>query len=329
MKPRRPLDDALVGLFVLAALAVLAVGTLWLAGRSLTGGARVTYQVGMNDAGGLRAGDEVRSAGVPVGRIQALTLRPGHDRPVLLEVSLDGGIDLRADAQARQTTTGLMGAPFLQIDPGADPAPFPPGAEIPGSAGQDMAATLARVDELAARVMELLGQTSALIEEVAAQTGPLLDRVEGLVSEENAAHVTAILAQLDRTLGSTAPRLEGILDRLDQLAAKADEGLEDVPAIMDSLQLLTADLKAALGPDGERLAQLLEAGEGSLTAARDALGAVSENDEEIQKMIRDLQLTVANLKEASQQIKQRPSSLVWSGKVPDRKPGDGVGGRKP
>jgi phospholipid/cholesterol/gamma-HCH transport system substrate-binding protein len=329
MKSRRPLDDALVGLFVLAALAVLAVGVLWLAGRPLTGGARVTYRVGMKDAGGLRAGDEVRSAGVPVGRIQDLTLRPGNAWPVLLQVSLDPGIDLRADARARQTTAGLMGAPFLQIDPGKDAAPFPETAEIPGNAAQDIDATLARVDELATKVMELLGQTGILLEEITAQTGPLLEKVGVLVSDENVAHVSGILAQLDRTLASTAPLLEGILGRLDQVAAKADASVDDLPAIMEAIQRLTNDLDAALGPDGERLARLLETGEGSMAAARDALGSVSGNGDDIQKMIRDLQLTVANLKAASHEIKTRPSSLVWTRKVPDRKPGDGVTREKP
>ena len=94
MKPRRPLDDALVGLFVVAALVVLVIGTLWLAGQPLFGGTRVTYLVVMKDGGGLRAGDEVRSAGVPVGRTTTLKLRPGNDWPVLLQVSLDSGITM-------------------------------------------------------------------------------------------------------------------------------------------------------------------------------------------------------------------------------------------
>jgi phospholipid/cholesterol/gamma-HCH transport system substrate-binding protein len=324
MKPRRPLDDALVGLFVIAALAVLAFGTLWLAGRPLFGGDRATYHVVMKDAGGLRAGDEVRSAGVPVGRIVNLTLRPGEDWPVLLRVSLDADIELRADARAKQSTAGIMGAPFLQIDPGRDDAPLPPAAEIPGTAAQDIAAALARVDELSVKVMGLVDQAGLLMEEITTQTGPLLEKVGALVSDENADHVTAILAQIHQTLAASAPRLEGILDRLEEVATEVDDGMDDLPAIMASVKRLTEDLDTALGPDGERLARLLQTGEEGMAAARDALGAVSGQGDEMETMIRDLQLTIANLKAFSQQVKERPYSLVRIRNAPDRQPGDGI-----
>jgi phospholipid/cholesterol/gamma-HCH transport system substrate-binding protein len=324
MKPRRPLDDALVGLFVVAALVVLVIGTLWLAGRPMFGGTRVTYQVVMNDAGGLRTGDEVRSAGVPVGRITGLELRPGNDWPVLLRISLDPDIDLRADARARQTTAGIMGAPFLQIDPGREVALFPLTGEIPGTAGQDIAAALARVDELSVKVMGLVDQAAALMAEITTQTGPLLDKVGALVSDENAAHVTSILAQVHQTLASTAPRLEGILDRLEQVATDVDEGMDDLPEIMASVQRLTEDLESALGPDGQRLAKLLETTEEGMAAARDALGTVNGSGDEVEKLIRDLQLTMANLKAFSQEVKERPYSLVRIKNEPDRQPGDGI-----
>jgi len=310
MKPRRPLDDALVGLFVIAALAVLAAGTLWLAGRPLFGGDRATYHVVMKDAGGLRAGDEVRSAGVPVGRIANLTLRPGNDWPVLLQVSLGADIELRADARAKQSTAGIMGAPFLQIDPGRDDAPLPPAAEIPGTAAQDIAAALARVDELSVKVMGLVDQAGLLMEEITTQTGPLLEKVGALVSDENADHVTAILAQIHQTLAASAPRLEGILDRLEEVATEVDDGMDDLPAIMASIQRLTEDLE--------------QTGEEGMAAARDALGAVSGQGDEMETMIRDLQLTIANLKAFSQQVKERPYSLVRIRNAPDRQPGDGI-----
>ncbi|MCZ6747013.1 MAG: MlaD family protein [Acidobacteria bacterium] len=329
MKPRGPKDDVLVGLFVLVAAATLLIGTFWLAGQPLGGSQQVTRHVAMKDAGGLRAGDEVRSAGVKVGRINRVRLRPGHRLPVLLEISLPLDVALRADAHAYQSTAGLLGAPFLQIEPGELEEPLAADAEIPGAAGQSMDAALSRVNELSVKVIDLVDETNRLVSQINEKAGPLLERIGSMLSEENAAHVTAILADLHRTMDTTMPRLEVTMDRLESIVGNVDEGLQDLPAIMGSVQRLTADLEASLGPDGERLTRLLVAGEEGLVAARDTLGVVGENRLQIEQTLHDLQQTVANLREFSQQVKEHPYSLVRIKNLPDRRPGDGVQRERP
>lgn len=329
MKPRGPKDDVLVGLFVLMAAAVLLAGTLWLAGRPLGGSQQVTRRVAMKDAGGLRAGDEVRSAGVTVGRINRVRLRPGHRFPVLLEIGLSFDVELRADASAYQSTAGLLGAPFLQIDAGEAAEVLPADAEIPGAAGQSMDAALARMNELSVKVMALVDETNHLVLQISEQAAPLLERAGMVLSEENTAHVAAILAGLHRTMDTTLPRLEAAMERLDDTAVNVDRGLKSLPAIMDSVQRLTTDLEASLGPDGERLTRLLTAGEEGLVAVRNTLGVVGENRLQIERTLHDLQQAVANLREFSQQVKEHPYSLVRIRNLPDRRPGDGVERERP
>ena len=58
------------GLFVLTALAVLVVGSLWIVGSTPLSGGQTEYRILMKDSGGIRAGDRVRVAGVEVGRVR-------------------------------------------------------------------------------------------------------------------------------------------------------------------------------------------------------------------------------------------------------------------
>jgi hypothetical protein len=85
-----------------------------------------------------------------------------------------------------------------------------------------------------------------------------------------------------------------------------------------------ADLQAALGPDGERLARVLESAESSLTRADETFSVLGGNRGEIEATLRDLRDTLANLKAFSQLVKERPYSLVRVKPAPQREPGDGV-----
>ncbi|MGV9637023.1 MCE family protein [Nocardia rhamnosiphila] len=63
---------------------------------------------------GLYAGDEVRVLGVPIGRIDSI--EPGKDQ-VKVTMSVDGSVDLPADARAVIIAPSLVSARFIQIAP--------------------------------------------------------------------------------------------------------------------------------------------------------------------------------------------------------------------
>src|SRR5215475_4986886 len=113
------LAEAKVGLFVMGALAVLVVGVLWISRVTLLGKSQLPYEVLMKDSAGVRAGDGVRVAGVEVGRVVRVSLHPGQEWPVSLQVLLDPEIPVHSDSSARIGNVGLLGSAFLEIDPGS------------------------------------------------------------------------------------------------------------------------------------------------------------------------------------------------------------------
>ena len=56
-----------------------------------------------------------------------------------------------------------------------------------------------------------------------------------------------------------------------------------------------------------------------------ALDVIVGNRGELERTLADLREIVANLKAFSQQVKERPYSLVRIRPEPDRRPGEGVG----
>jgi phospholipid/cholesterol/gamma-HCH transport system substrate-binding protein len=316
-----------VGLFVVGALAILSVGTLWVAGSAVWSGPKALYTVRMTDSGGVAAGDRVRYAGVIIGRVESVTLRPEERWPVAIRVAIDPDLVLKEDASARISTSGLLGSSYLEIDPGTAGSPvLPPGGDVYGEETAGLEAALSRVDEIAGKAVVLLDQTSSILKEVSGKIGPLLARVDALLSEENAENVQLLLASLRRTTEEAGPRLNSLLARLDEISGDLEEGVDDLPELTEHIDGLVEDLRAALGPEGSRLAGLLDTSRSTLGSAGEALELLAENRGELDATLADLREVMANLKAFSQQIKERPYSLVRIKPEADRRPGEGVEG---
>lgn len=111
--------EILVGLFV--ALGAMALLFLALKAANLTSfttnGATYTVQARFDNIGGLKARAPVRSAGVNVGRITAITLdRQTFQGVVTMELSAN--VAFPKDSSAKILTAGLLGDQYIGLEPG-------------------------------------------------------------------------------------------------------------------------------------------------------------------------------------------------------------------
>ncbi|MFB8279787.1 MCE family protein [Nocardia colli] len=107
-------------------VAVLVVAAIY-SGVTRIGKTKITAY--FPSTSGLYQGDEVRVLGVSVGRIDSI--EPGKDR-VKVEMTIDRGIDLPADARAVIISPSLVSARFIQVAPAYVGGPkMRDGAEIP------------------------------------------------------------------------------------------------------------------------------------------------------------------------------------------------------
>jgi phospholipid/cholesterol/gamma-HCH transport system substrate-binding protein len=315
------------GIFVLIALAIFGAGTLWITGFSPFSGTRAAYEILMKSSSGVRRGDRVRMAGIQAGRVNRVELRAGEEWPVRFHVSVDPEVVVVEGSQARITTDGLLGAPYLEIVAG--PVGGPPlasGSRIIGLEGGDIVQTLQGLGETTSRLPSLIDGVTELVTQLNAEIDPLLDGIGALLAEENIDAIIGTLTSLSETLDELGPRLPGLIDRLEELAVSLEASVGEVPPLAVETRALIGDLRAALGPDGGRLAELLDSAEGTLGAAEGTFAAVRGSAPELQIVLRDLAAAAANLKSLSQALKERPSMLLRSPRQPEREPappGDG------
>ena len=313
------------GLFVVIALAILGLGSLWIVGSNPFGGDRVSYQVLMKSAGGVRRGDQVRLAGVTAGRVEEVRLAVGAQWPVTFRVGLDKDLRLTDGATARFASDGLLGSGYLEIVTGpADAERLPPGGRILGDSGGSLSDVLAGLGGMTEKVEKLLDEASGLVQSASSELGPTLDRVRTLLSDENLEAASGMLQSLRRTSREMEDRLPPLLERLDAVVAETGVGAHEIPLLAEDVRALVADLRQAVGEDGQRLAEVLVAAENALVAAGGAFGVLGDRDRDIQTALQDLRETSAHLKAFSQAVRSRPSRLLRTPRTPDRKPGAGI-----
>ncbi len=110
--------DVWVGLFVLIGAAAILFLALK-AGNLLSLSFSPTYSVVANfdNIGGLKPQAAVKSAGVVVGRVKAITFDP-KSMQARVEITLNQGVEFPKDTSAKILTAGLLGEQYIGLEPG-------------------------------------------------------------------------------------------------------------------------------------------------------------------------------------------------------------------
>jgi phospholipid/cholesterol/gamma-HCH transport system substrate-binding protein len=237
---------------VSALLAVVLVNTML---HGVSGDTR-GYHADFIDVAGLRVGDDVRVAGVRVGRVRSIEV--GHG-------GAEVGFEMAADQPLLATTKivmryqNLLGQRYLALVQGAERGPrLPAGATVPvsrTSPGFDLTALLngfrplfetlrpADVNALATSLVKVLQGEGGTVESLLEQTGRLTntladrDRVFGEVLD-NLTPVLTDLAGRGSELRDTVRELEGLMTGLARDRKSIGASLDGMSQLIGS----TADL---------------------------------------------------------------------------------------
>jgi phospholipid/cholesterol/gamma-HCH transport system substrate-binding protein len=122
--------ETLVGLFVLLGMAGLVFLSLKAANlASFSSGDTYTLVARFDNIGGLKARAPVRSAGVTIGRVTAITLDKQTYQGVVT-LAIDRKLEFPRDTSAKILTAGLLGDQYIGLEPGADEKMLGPGETI-------------------------------------------------------------------------------------------------------------------------------------------------------------------------------------------------------
>ncbi|WP_031006690.1 MCE family protein [Streptomyces sp. NRRL F-5727] len=284
-RTRRPLAAALT-------LAVLAAGGLAAARVLDDEGIRVTAY--FDRAIGVYAGSDLRVLGVRVGEVESVEPRGTRVR---VELRLDEGVRIPADARAVVVAPSIVADRYVQLTPAYTSGPaLDDGAELPASRNR----TPVEIDQLYASITDL---GRALGPDGANSTGALSALLD-TGAKNLKGNGAALGASIDRfgkaakTLDGSSPELFATLGNLQTFTTMLKEKDGDVRAAQERLDEVVGyfaenrdDLAAALKELGRALAQVK-------TFVKDNRGELKKNVDRLVPLTRTLVDQRASLAEA-------------------------------
>jgi len=276
IKPVREQNPVAVALAGLALLALIALATYFSSGLPLIGGG-TGYTAYFAEAAGLQPGNEVRIAGVTVGRVTGISLDHGT---VAVTFRVRGAwVGNRTTASIEIKT--LLGDKYLALDPLGSSAQKP-GAPIPLSrttSPYDVTQAFSGLGQQISKINTAqLTQSLRTLSAAFATTPPYVRKaLRGLaalsasVASRNAA-VTSLLAgarQVTGTLAREDSRFQALLGDGNLLLAELRQRQAAIHALLVSTQALAVQLSGLVSDDQAQLGPALQALDQVTTVLKD------------------------------------------------------------
>ena len=250
-------DEVLVGVFIIVALAIGLLGTLWLVRGGLSSGypLYVKFAWGQN----LKPGQPVLLAGVNVGGVRDVKLRDDGYLDVILRVNDD--IKVPKNSFASVKPIGIFGDAAVALTPkGPSSVSYAPNDTVPvGPSDTDIQAIMNRVDSIGATVQlmtktlnqELIAsggfkdmrKTLANAAELSANASRLSVQLNAIAAEQNR-NLTATMASFRRAasavdsaqIDSTLKNFRTSSASLTRIASNLDSTTKKVNALVGGIE---------------------------------------------------------------------------------------------
>jgi phospholipid/cholesterol/gamma-HCH transport system substrate-binding protein len=273
--PFRERNPVVVGAISLVVLAVTLVAALRADDLPIIGGGD-TYHAMFTEAGGLKVNDEVRIAGVRVGKVDEVELAGDEVR---VSFKVDDAAAFGADTRAAIKVKTILGSMFLALEP-AGGGRLDEGATIPA------ARTSSPFDVVEA--FEGLASTSAQIDtdQLAESLTTLADLTRNTPEEFRGA--LDGLSRLSSNVAAKDEQLNTLLVNLERVSTVLDERDQDIVKLMEDSDVLFRALVARR----EAVHDLLVS---STTLSKELTRLIEQSREDLRPALAHLENVVAVL----------------------------------
>jgi len=320
MKTKR--EQAMVGIFVLVAAALLIVTIFVLSGAF--NGSGLSYRAYFPFAGGLEPGAAVRYSGGPkVGRVESVRLDPQDPSRLEVSFTVRSGLPVKVDSHVKIMSLSPLGDNHLEIQPGTKNAALAPsGTVLPSEMLVDFNALTAKLSELAPQVQQLL----ASLTDRANELKVTIARVNDVMNDQNRGHLAGIMAETHGMIAENREPMKATLLNVKTGSTKLGPLLDDLRKTSAETNKTLAHVEDLIGENRQDIRQAVINLRRSLTNVTSITNHLDQtlevNSDNIDQLLENLREVSDNMREFSETLKSRPDSLIHTSSPRDRKPGD-------
>ena len=200
-------NEVKVGAFTVCGLALLAFMLVMLSGITFFGGGHYTLYATFPEVVGLNPSAEVRFAGVPAGKVNAVEAEGTH---VLVTMSVDKDIRVPHASVITVSSSGFLGEKYINILPAKDAGVYlANGDRVAGTPEENMENVMARMSILVEQAHEMLNSINGVLNDPQLKTS--------LVSTAaNVKEITGNMRELTGTFSRMALTNEAEVNRMVQ-----------------------------------------------------------------------------------------------------------------
>jgi phospholipid/cholesterol/gamma-HCH transport system substrate-binding protein len=298
-----------VGLFVLVALLVIAVGIFYVTGAGFFG-PKYRLRTYLPEVAGVTNGAPVRLDGVDIGNVETIRIvphTPGHtpekNRNIELIMRLDKRFqpDILTDSTAKLVTEGLLGNRYVNITRGFTGVPLKENQEVPGTAEQALSDVMASMQGLTVDVHNVI----ASLQSGQGTLGKLLtddqayNNLNGLLAKGN-----EVVGDLQKGRGTL-----GKLVASDEMYSKANATLDNVNGIVRDARTGEGTIAKLLNDPTlyDEAKKAMENGNSIMGDVRNGKGSLGKlaTDDELYNKLRD---SSSNLAAATAKLNDNTTS---------------------
>jgi phospholipid/cholesterol/gamma-HCH transport system substrate-binding protein len=322
-------NEFAVGIVVIAALAVVIGGALWLSGTHL-GKTEAVYTARFRTVGGLGVGNPVVLRGVRVGRVEAIRLAAGNW--VEADMKIYAGVTLPTKPAVIAASASLFGewaATLIASDPlPSDPnvrqalveAQTGAGAKWPGATLPDIGQLTAQASRIATDIATVSARIQTAFDSEAVSDlrrsirdfGQIADRLARVTNEQADAigNVGANLSKGSDVLARAATDLQTTLGRVDSATNQGQLAtiLNNTAATSADLRSASQDFRELMGAANKNQASLVHV----LVSADTVLARIANRSGTVGLMVgdsalyRETTLTMIQLRQLLSDIQANP-----------------------
>jgi phospholipid/cholesterol/gamma-HCH transport system substrate-binding protein len=315
--------ESKVGTFVVICSILLGV-TVYYVGNEQWGRHLTPYKTYLRYAGGVAPGTEVLFGGIAVGRVT--TVRAWDQDPTQIELLFEvkEGTPLNEKSVARLGAVSLMSPPVISITTGAQEAPRL-------KAGQAMASLeTVSIDDMARKMAGIADNAADLITQLQGELKTISGPAEALLANLNEAtgptnrkQIAGILQQVNALVVQQSPKLDRITDQVLSVSRDADSAIKKIGPLVDHTESTVANVNSTIDQLRDPIRQDLAQLQSTMEQAKNLIGSlqtvVRVNDDNLRETLENIRVATENMDQLSDQVKQRPWSLVRIRQPKDRK----------
>ena len=315
--------EAKVGTFVIVCLILLGV-TVYYVGNEQWGHHLTPYTTYLSYAGGVAPGSAVLFGGIAVGRVTAV--RSWTQDPTRIEILLEmkEGTPVNEKSVAKLGSVSLMSSPAISITTGAQNARrLHPGEAIPSQETVSIDDMTRKLSGIADSAAVLMTQVQGELKGISGQAQTLLANLSDATGPTNRRQIAEILQQVNLMVEQQSPKIDQITDQVLLVSRDADSAIQKIEPLVEHADVTVANVNSTIDqlrePIRHDLAQLQSTLEQAKSMMASVQAVVRGNDDNIRETIENLRVATQNLDQLTEQVKQRPWSLVRIRQPKDRK----------